>query len=196
MKEIVATLISWGPLGLFLFALADGIGVPTPGGLDALLLLLTINKPQSAPLFASLTLIGSMIGCMGLFYIARKGGEAGLAKYRSRPRFVRLEEWFQHYGMLTVFIPAFVPIPMPLKFFIICAGVFEVHPLRFMTILLLARIPRYIALSYLGARLGNESFSWLKSHSLHLIGFALGLGLLLYLLIKLVDRRRRVTAKA
>lgn len=200
MKEffaaVVETLITWGAPGLFLFAVVDGAGLPTPNGLDFILLVLTANRPGFAYGFAAVTLVGSTIGCMFLFYMARKGGEAGLAKYRSRPRFVRFEKWFQHYGMLTVFIPALLPIPLPLKFFIVCSGVFEVHPLIFLRTLLIARVPRYLALAYLGAQLGDGSFAWLKAHTWHLVGFALGLLVVLVLLVKLVDRRKRATAQA
>lgn len=197
MKALAATLIAWGPLGLFLFALVDGIGLPTPNGLDAALLLLTINRPSFAYGFAALTLVGSLIGCAILFSMARKGGEASLQKYRTKPRFVRLEQWFQRYGLLTIFIPALLPIPLPLKFFILCAGVFEVRLTVFLGVLLLARIPRYFLLAYLGAQLGTQSFSWLKQHTLHLLAFAALLFLFLYLLIRIVDSRRpaALTAK-
>lgn len=191
MKELLATLIAWGPPGLFLFAVIDGAGVPTPNGLDALLLLLTINRPSFAWGFAAITLVGSLIGCTFLFYMARKGGEAGLKKYRARPRFVRLEEWFQRYGLLTIFIPALLPIPLPLKFFILCAGVFEVRLPVFWAVLLAARIPRYFALAYLGSQLGTQSGPWLLAHTWHLLGFGVGLFAFLYLLIRLTDRRHR-----
>ena len=190
MKALFATLIAWGPLGLFLFAIIDGAGVPTPNGLDFLLLLLTINRPAYAYWFAACTLAGSMIGCTILYFMARKGGEASLKKYRERPRFVKLEEWFQRYGLLTIFIPALLPIPLPLKFFILCAGVFEVRLPVLWGVLLAARIPRYFALAYLGSELGNHSFEWLKAHTWHLIGFAVGLFAFLYLLIRVSDRGR------
>jgi uncharacterized membrane protein YdjX (TVP38/TMEM64 family) len=190
VKDILATLTSWGPLGLFLFAIADGAGVPTPGGLDALLILLTANRPNDAYFLAFLALLGSMIGCMFLFFAARKGGEAALKKYRGRPRFERLERWFQHYGLVTVFVPALVPIPMPLKFFILCAAVFEVKPSTFFFTLLAARVPRYIALAYLGEQLGAGSFPWLKAHAWQMVAGALTLLVLLYVLILMIDRRR------
>jgi len=193
VKALLATLVAWGPLGLFLFAVIDGAGVPSPNGVDALLLLLTINRPSFAYGFAALTLVGSAIGCTLLFYMARKGGEASLKKYRSRPRFARLEAWFQHYGLLTIFIPALLPIPLPLKFFILCAGVFEVRFRLFLAVLLTARLPRYFLLAYLGAQLGTASFSWLGAHVWHMLGFAAALFLFLYLLILLADKRRKLT---
>jgi membrane protein YqaA with SNARE-associated domain len=196
LKQILATLLALGPWGIFLFAIIDGAGLPTPGGLDALLLFLTANRPSDAYWFALLALIGSLIGCFVLFFLAKKGGEASLTKYRNRPRFIRFERWFQHYGLLTVFIPALVPIiPLPLKFFILCAGIFEVSPVALFLTLLAARVPRYTALAYLGQQLGAKSYPWLKSHLWHLFGFALALFAFLYLLIVLVDRRHRLIAQ-
>src|SRR5437763_586016 len=116
MKRLLNTLIAWGPAGILIFAFVDGVGVPSPGGLDWLLVLLSVNRPEMAFQFAGLALIGSLAGALVLFWIARRGGEATLKKYRGRPRFVQFEKWFQRYGLLTVFIPALMPIPMPLKF--------------------------------------------------------------------------------
>ena len=190
MKRALEILLSWGPVGLFFFAIVDGVGLPTPGGLDALLLVLCAHNPDQAYGYAGLTLLGSLIGCLALFWMARKGGEAVLKPYRHRPRFERFETWFQHYGLLTVFIPALVPIPMPLKFFILCAGVFEVTPLAFFSTLLAARVPRYFGLAYLGSK--GRTLGWFKNHVWELLAFAVCLFVFLYLLIRLIDRRRGV----
>ncbi len=193
MKAIVNTLLAWGPLGVIVIAIIDGAGVPSPGGLDWVLLVVAANRPNLAYGLAGLALLGSLIGGVFLYWIARRGGEAMLKKYRDRPRFVRFEQWFQHYGMLTVFIPALIPIPMPMKFFVICAGVFEVPILTYFTVLLIARVPRYLGLAYLGAKLGRESWPWLLSHVWQMTGIALGLFVFLYLLILVAERRRRLT---
>lgn len=191
MNKLLEIIKSWGPTGLFFFAIADGAGVPTPGGLDAALIILCLNSPGEAYFLATITLAGSMIGCMILYYIARKGGEATLTKYRTRPRFAKFERWFQHYGLLTLFIPAMVPIPMPLKVFLICAGAFKVKPIIVFVTLFVARVPRYFGLAYLGAQ--GKSIGWFREHAWHLLGFSVLLFLFLYLLIKLAERRRRLT---
>jgi membrane protein YqaA with SNARE-associated domain len=193
MKRFVNTLIAWGPAGLFAFAIADGLGVPTPGGLDAFLLIVAYNRPQQAYLNAGLTILGSLIGCMGLFFISRRAGEKMLTKYRARTRFLKLERWFQDYGLLTVFIPALVPIPMPLKFFIICAGVFEVSPAAMFVTLVASRVPRYLGLAYLGSH--GMSVKWFVGHALYLLAFAVALFLFLYLLVAIARKRRRLTGR-
>ncbi len=193
MRRILDTLIAWGPPGVFLFAILDGAGVPSPGGLDWLLVFLSAQMPGRAYLMAVLAIAGSLIGGAILYWLSRRGGEAMLTKYRGRPRFARFENWFQRYGLLTVFIPALIPIPMPLKFFVICAGVFQVPLSTFLTVMLVARVPRYMGLAYLGAQLGQNSFAWLKIHVWYMVALAAGLFLFLYLLILVAERRRRLT---
>ena len=190
MKRFTNALLALGPLGVFLFAIIDGAGVPTPGGMDALLVYLCANEPHKAYLMAALALAGSLIGCFILFYIARRGGEVYMAKYTSSGRGARFKTWFQHYGLLTIFIPALVPIPMPLKVFVICAGALGISPWAYLRVLLAARIPRYLALAYLGSQLGTQSWPWLMAHVPHMLAFALLLFVFLYLLVKYVDYKR------
>ena len=115
MKQMRDILVGFGPWGIFLVAIIDGMGVPIPAGVDVLLLVLTAANPEQAYFIATLTLIGSIIGGMFLYYIARKGGDAYLNKFTQDGWGRKLKEWFLEYGLLTVFIPALVIIPMPLK---------------------------------------------------------------------------------
>ena len=102
-----------------------------------------------------------------------------------------MKRWFQEYGLVTVFVPAAVPIPMPLKLFIIAAGAFQVRPVAFAAILTVARIPRYFGLAWLGLQLKGETLSYLGHHVWQLCAFAAALFLALYLAIRFADRRRR-----
>jgi uncharacterized membrane protein YdjX (TVP38/TMEM64 family) len=128
---------------------------------------------------------------MGLFYAARKGGEVYLAKYTLDGRGKTLRGWFLEYGLLTVFIPALLVIPLPLKIAEICAGALGVRPMPFFLTLLAARVPRFFAMAYLGAKLGEGSWSWVKAHVWHMTAFAVVLFALLYLMILITHRRRQ-----
>jgi membrane protein YqaA with SNARE-associated domain len=111
MKGLVAFLVGFGPLGLFLVSLVDGVGVPIPTGVDFLLVFLAAKSPDQAYLLATVTVVGSLIGGMGLYYAARKGGEAYLNRFTSDGRGQTFKRWFLDYGLLTVFIPALVIVP-------------------------------------------------------------------------------------
>jgi membrane protein YqaA with SNARE-associated domain len=191
LESIKSKLVAWGPFGLFLVGLIDGAGLPNPSGPDILLLLFATAVPSQAMLGAACVTAGSLLGSFFLYSIARKGGEAYLERHTMSPRGRKLREWFQHYGLVTVFVPGLVPIPMPLKLFVICAGGFSIHRGAFLATLAAARIPRYFALAWLGAQLGENSLQWLKDHKWQFLGFATALFAALFLLIRIVDHRKK-----
>jgi len=178
---------------VFLLAIIDNTGVPMIGGVDAFVVLIAIANPSQAYWSAAMAIGGSMIGAMILFLIARKGGEEYLHRYTSHGRGARLRAWFMEYGLLTVFIPALVPIPLPLKIFILSAGALEVPPFRFLIVLAAARIPRYLLFAWLGTRLGPETWPYLRSHIVELLAFSVVLFVVLYLAIRLWHARRATT---
>ena len=192
MKGFVEWLLALGPLGVFLLAVLDGAGVPLVGGVDVLLVSVAVTVPAAAYISAAAAILGSTIGSVFLFMLARKGGEAYLSRYTSTPRGTRLRNWFLEYGLPTVFVPALIPIPMPMKIFVLSAGAMGVRPWLFTVVVFAARVPRYFFLAWLGMQLGKETLPYLKHHVWQLFAIAAGLFAVLYLGIKYMDRRRRL----
>ena len=190
LRSIANTLVSWGPPGIFLLAVLDSAGIPIVEGVDALLVLVAAANAGAGYLSAGLATIGSAAGSMFLYYLGRKGGEAYLEKRTRADSGQRLRRWFQQYGLLTVFIPALVPAPLPLKIFVIAAGALGTNPYHFLLVVLAARVPRYFAEAYLGAQVGEHSWDYLRQHAWQLAGVGVGLFLFLLLLIKLKHRLR------
>ena len=190
MKKLVSTLIAWGPAGVLLIAILDGAGIPLPGGVDSLLVAVSIQNHAAAYGAASLATLGSLVGSLALFFIARKGGEAYLARHTMTPRGMRLRNWFHHYGLLTVFIPALIPIPLPLKVFILCSGALGNSPFWFTVVLAAARVPRFFGLAWLGRNLGPQILPWFKSHVVHLLLISAVLFAALFYLVRWAERRR------
>ncbi|MFB3776641.1 MAG: YqaA family protein [Bryobacteraceae bacterium] len=187
-------MIAWGPPGLFLLALVDSAGLPLPAGVDALVITLAAVNPALAATSAALATVGSALGCMVLFYLARKGGERYLDARTRTGKHQKLRAWFHRYGLATVFVSALSPIPLPTKVFVLSAGALGVGPLRFLLVVVAARIPRYFGLAYLGSQLGTDSGAWLRAHGWHMAGGAALLFVLLFLLIWLAGRSRHVAA--
>ena len=192
MKRLIATLLRWGPAGVFFIAIIDSAGIPVIGGVDGLVITIAIGNREMAYPAAAMATLGSIIGSLILFFIARRGGEAYYQSHATTARAVRMKRWFLEYGLLTVFIPGMIPIPMPLKLFIIAAGAFQVSPFAFTAVITLARIPRYFGLAWLGRRFGPGTLPYLKTHIWQLCAFAAALFIVLYLLIKIADRRRKL----
>jgi membrane protein YqaA with SNARE-associated domain len=192
MHHLHDVLVAWGPLGLLMLSLIESAGIPNPSATDAVLLVLCAARPSQAVVCALAAAAGSLTGCMVFFEIMRKLGARFLRRYAVTGRGARFQRWFQRYGMVTVFISALVPIPMPFKVLAACAGATGVSRTRFFLILLIARIPRYGGLAYLGAKLGEkDSSAWLAGHAWYMVGVAVALFAGLYGTMMWADRARR-----
>ena len=101
----------------------------------------------------------------------------------------KFRKWFHRYGLVTVFIPALVPIPLPLKVFVISAGLFHTPFRKFLAVILTARVLRYFSLAYLGMRIGGDGSAFLKSNIWNLVAVSVTLTLALYALVRFNDRR-------
>ncbi|MEJ5370191.1 MAG: VTT domain-containing protein, partial [Bryobacteraceae bacterium] len=164
---------------------------------DYLVLFLAWTHPQLAWWSALLATVGALAGSLGLFWIARKGGQKYLEAKAGSPRARRFRQWFQRYGLISVFVPAIVPVvPLPMKVFVICAGALGVHPLAFLAVMAAGKIPRFFFFAWLGKSLGEQSTQWLKDHRWHFLLAAIGLALALYVLIRLADRKHAPSGAA
>lgn len=159
-----------------------------------LVVLLAVADPGRAWIGTLAAIAGSVIGNYILFAIARRGGRAYLDARTQTGRAAKFREWFQRYGLLTVFIPAVLPIPLPLKVFVLSAGALGVSPVVFLAVICGARLLRYGGLAWLGAQVGEESLDYLKDHAWHLLGFAALLFAVLYLMVRAAERRRLSSA--
>ena len=193
VRDLLAGLVALGPAGLFLAALLDGAGVPVPSGVDVLLVAVASTMPDQILWLAAVAVLGSVVGNLLLFLIAKRGGELFLEKRTQSRRSRKFRGWFDRYGLLTVFVSALVPLPvMPMKIFVFCSGALGVEPARFVLVFVCARIPRYLGLAMLGRAMGNDAMAWLRAHAWHLGAFACALFLTLMVLIRVAQRRRTV----
>ncbi|MGI9108283.1 MAG: YqaA family protein [Pyrinomonadaceae bacterium] len=154
---------------------------------DYLVVMRCYSDPKAAfyfPLFAAL---GSVIGCMLLYTILRRGGQAVLRKRFRAEHIERVERAYARYGILTLAIPALLPPPMPFKIFVATAGALEYPRWRFMITIMVARSLRYYVEGILAVYYGRHVLEFIEHYGLMLLGtvFAVCLGgLAIYLIAK------------
>jgi membrane protein YqaA with SNARE-associated domain len=191
LKKLTAALVALGPWGILLVSFIDSAGIPLSVGLDALVMLLAVKDPGSAVFNVAVAVFGSAMGNLVLFYAARKGGHYYLERHVPAARTQRIRDWFHRYGLISVFVPALIPIPMPLKAFVILSAVFDVHPAAFIATVVVARIGRYGSEAWLGIRMGENSIRYLVDHRWHLAGISVALFAVLFLAARISERLRR-----
>lgn len=192
LERITQFLVALGPWAIVLASFIDSAGIPLTVGVDVLVIVLSAKRPEMAPTLVALAVLGSLGGNLTLFHIARKGGQRLLKAEAPEGQRRRFRLWFSRYGLVTVFIPALIPIPMPMKFFVVCCGALEVRAFHFLFIVALARLLRYGAEAYLGVQMGEHSTRYLTEHRWELLMFAVALGVALYVLVRLSERWRSV----
>ena len=176
-------------------AFIDSAGVPLTVGLDLLVVLLSAREPGWAAWWVALAVLGSSAGNLLLFQASVKGGRKMLKETPPQGRQRRFREWFHRYGLVTVFIPALTPIPLPMKVFVVCAGMLGVRQIEFLGVILLARMLRYGGEAYLGVQMGENSKAYIDGHWKQLTLAAAILTALLFLMVYWNGERRKRLAQ-
>lgn len=117
-------------------------------------------------------------------------------KHISSRRGARMHMWFQRYGLVTVFVPAISPLPLPMKVPVLCAGALQVRWTYFLGVVALARCLRYLTLAYLGQRYGLQTFAFLKVHVVGVAAGAAGSTIAALIALRLIQRRQTGKRKA
>ena len=187
MESLKQYLLAFGLPGLFLIAFLDSAGVPLPGGVDLVIMLLSWQRPPLFIVIAVIAAIGSTLGCFVLYRIARVGGDAMLARFpKERQEWVT--EKVRRNDILAVLVAVLGPPPFPTKLFILVAGVVRMDWRRFVAAVFVGRFIRFAGEAYLAVRLGDRAMETLRQHY-GTIAVALAVGVVLFLVGRRLTRR-------
>ena len=188
-QKIVLFAGTLGAPGLFLISFLDSSILTFPVINDLLLIELSMEHPARMPLYASMAMIGSVLGCVLLYFLARKGGEAVYHK-RAGHRGQVIRHWVETNGFGGMLLAALLPPPTPFKFFVLAAGVFEVPLWSYISAIALARSIRYFAIGYLAIRYGNNALPFLAQHKWQVAITVIIFVVVSYLLSRFILRER------
>jgi len=184
----------FGGPGLALVAFLDSSFLSLPEVADALLVLLTVHHPAEWLYLASITTVGSVLGCYVIYLLARKGGEAFIRR-RFNPRLVeRSVVMVRDHGLLAMIASALLPPPAPFKLFVLLAGVANMPARTFLLAIVIGRGSRFGAEAWLAHRYGDRATDYIRDN-LPTISLW-GAGVAVLLLVATVVWRRRVTSRA
>jgi undecaprenyl-diphosphatase len=183
------TLPAMGGLGLFVSAFVDSSFIPMPLVSDLALMELSSRHPLRMPYYAAMTALGSLGGCIWIYWLARRGGQAYYRKTQGREP-GRIRKLIERYPLACVFLPAVAPFPVPFKPFVIAQGVFQVPFFTFMIGTLVGRGALFFIEGFLGARYGATAKQFIMTQKWASLAVALGL-ILIFLLIRRLQQLNR-----
>jgi membrane protein YqaA with SNARE-associated domain len=194
VEWIKAFAISLGGPGLFIIAFLDSSFLSFPEVSDLLIIWLTTQHKDRMVYYALMTTLGSIAGCLSLYALAYKGGEAFLRK-RFSPRYIeRAMASFRRHGLLAILVPSILPPPMPFKIFVLAAGVSKVRPLDFILAIAIGRGFRYFGEGLLALYYGDHAAEFLRENA-KLVALAVAATCLIVGLGWILWKRRRETAE-
>ena len=175
--------LMWGAPGILLVAFLDSSVLSLPELADLLVIYMVTRNPGRFGLYVTCATIGSLAGCLALYYIGR-GGEELLKKRMSTHRYDKTLDAFRRHGVMAVLVPSILPPPAPFKPFVLLAGVAEISPGRFTIAILIGRGARYLIEGMLALWYGERAMAYIEKNGMLVALVAVGAllaGFLVYL---------------
>jgi membrane protein YqaA with SNARE-associated domain len=189
LAHLVASL---GTAGLFAAAFLDSSVLSFPFVTDLLVIEFSIHHRAWMMAYVAIATFGSLAGCVWLYLLGKKGGEAYYRK-RERQEPGKMRLWVSQHAFLSVFIPALFPPPIPYKVFVIAEGVFQVPMRTFVLGVLAGRGLRFAIEGLFAARYGVASETYLLTHKLLLLAIPIVLSSIALVVSNYIFRATRST---
>jgi len=157
--------LAWGGPGLLLIGFLDSSFLSLPEVNDLLVVFMVTRHKELLLYYSLMATIGSVLGCLALYLVARKGGEAFLRKRFKASHIEKGLKLYQKYGLLVVIVPALLPPPAPFKIFVLLAGVAQVPLWQFIAAVFTARFIRYFGEGLLAVWYGDQAGAFIKANA-------------------------------
>lgn len=149
--------VSLGVPGLFAVAFLEFFLLPIPP--DLVLVPLVLTNPALALVYVAVATAGSVLASLVGFAIGRKGGRPVLESRFTGERVERAEMYFERYGLVTIAVGAFAPIPEGYELLSVAAGVLGLDLRSYLVASLVGRGGKYFLEAVLVLALGEAARS-------------------------------------
>ena len=164
VQRIQVLAMALGAPGIFLVAFLDSSILSLPEIADLLVIWMVTNNKSRLLLYVVTATAGSLLGCLLLYGIGRKGGASFVHKRFGSANVERTLNAFRRYGVMAVLIPSILPPPAPFKIFVLLAGVAEISVARFSTAILIGRGLRYTVEGLLALWYGERAMAFIREN--------------------------------
>jgi membrane protein YqaA with SNARE-associated domain len=189
LETLKNKLPALGIPGLFLICFLDSAGVPIPGGADLVVMVLAWQSPGHLFALAVVAAMGSVLGSLMLYRLARTKGDAVMARV-PKDKQDRVKEKFRRNDILAVVVAMLSPPPLPTKLFVLVAGVVRMDWRRFTAAVFVGRFVRFLGDGYVAVKLGDGAAATIRTHYPSIAG-ALAAAALAYVLFRRFVHGRR-----
>jgi membrane protein YqaA with SNARE-associated domain len=191
LLDVWRTLRQLGGIGLIVMGVLDSSVIPTPGGLDALTIVLAAREKEIWFYYAVMAVIGSVLGGYLTYRLGRKGGEGALERRLSKKRLKSVHSAFERWGFGTVFVPSLMPPPFPLSPFLLGAGAMNYPLKKYLLALTAGRAIRFFLIAYLASLYGRSLINLFAKHYLTILIVLIALAVVGGVIFIIYNSRRK-----
>ena len=170
LRELLTTLSYWGPVGGFVAGFLDAAFLPLIQIIDVIVVARAAAGGSDAWTFAAATWAGSVSGSLALFRLAYQGRRVPGLREISKDRTAKLLKRMERYPALVLFAVVTIPLPLPVKAFLVTAGVLKLSFRRVAVAVAAGRGIRYFGLAWLGGRYGEGILYLFQQYRWPLLG--------------------------
>jgi len=153
-----------GAPGIFLVAFLDSSILSLPEVADLLVIWMVSNNKSRIVIYVVSATLGSLLGCLLLYGIGKKGGAGFVHRRFGSTNVERALDAFRRHGIMAVLIPSILPPPAPFKIFVLLAGLADISVARFSTAILIGRGLRYTVEGLLALWYGERAIAFIRQN--------------------------------
>jgi membrane protein DedA with SNARE-associated domain len=162
-----------GGFGLLTLGILDSSFLFMPLGNDLLIVAMTARRHSGMLYYAAMASAGSVLGCVLLDLVFRKGGEEGLARHLSPKRLQYIKQKVNKNAGWALAMACLMPPPFPFTPFVMGASALQYPRKKLFSIIGALRMVRFTAEGLLAVKFGPRILKLAQSTAVQdaVIGF-------------------------
>jgi membrane protein DedA with SNARE-associated domain len=149
-----------GGFGLLTLGILDSSFLFMPLGNDLLIIALTVRKHDMLPYYVVMAATGSVLGCLVVDLVCRKGGEQGLEKRLSPRRLQFIRRHVEEHAGWALAVASLMPPPFPFTPFVIGASALQYSRRKMLAVIAVTRTIRFTVAGLLAIFFGRRIIHW------------------------------------
>lgn len=143
VNSLFILLSHHGGIGLLVVGLFDSSILFMPLGNDLLIVAMSSRKHALIPYYAAMAAAGSVLGCLTIDFLVRKGGEKELEKHVSHRRFDYVKKRMNKNAAWALAFASLMPPPFPFTPFVAAAAALQYPRRKLLSVIGTTRLVRF-----------------------------------------------------
>lgn len=159
-SRLFVVFVHLGGFGLLGLGVLDSSFLVMPLGNDLLIIAMTVRRHGLMPYYAAMATAGSVLGCLLMDIVSRKGGEAVIEKHVPKRRLKYIEGKVKKNAGWALGFASLMPPPFPFTPFIIAAAALEYPRKKLLSVIAVTRFLRFSIEGALAILFGKRILHW------------------------------------